>query len=288
MQRRVAAGLLLACLTGCPPTVAAQQPAPTQIDPVEAPASAQGPESHPEPVHTGFRSLAKDSAQDFLAFPRRRSTWAILAIAGGAAALAHPIDETANAHLRGSPAVGRFFAPGKYLGQTYTQVGVAVGLYTVGRFVVPKASEGESQTNRWSHLGFDLIRAQIVSQSITHTIKLSVRRDRPDGTCCAFPSGHAASAFAAASVIERHFGYRLAWPTLLAATYVGASRLHDNRHFVSDVIFGAAIGTASGWTIVGRHGRDKYALMPAPVRGGLMLTLVHTGANDGMGHHAGS
>jgi hypothetical protein len=139
--------------------------------------------------------------------------------------------------------------------------------------VVPKP-EGAPQTNRWEHLGFDLLRAQIVSQALVHGIKYSVRRDRPDGSCCAFPSGHAATAFAAASVIERHLGYRLAWPTLLAATYVGVSRLHDNRHFVSDVAFGAAVGTATGWTIVGRHGRDTYALLPTPVRGGMMVSLV--------------
>ena len=60
------------------------------------------------------------------------------------------------------------------------------------------------------------------------------------GECYAFPSGHAASAFAAASVLERHFGYRASWPALAAATYVGTSRLVDDRHFLSDVVFGAA------------------------------------------------
>jgi membrane-associated phospholipid phosphatase len=66
-------------------------------------------------------------------------------------------------------------------------------------------------------------------------------------------SGHATSAFAAASVLERHFEYRGSWPALLAASYVAASRLVDNRHFLSDVIFGAALGEAVGWTIVGRR-----------------------------------
>lgn len=77
-------------------------------------------------------------------------------------------------------------------------------------------------------------------------------------------------------MLERHLGFRAAWPTLLAATYVGASRLHDNRHFVSDVIFGSAIGMATGWTIVGRHGRSEYALLPVPVRGGFVLNLIRT------------
>ena len=91
---------------------------------------------------------------------------------------------------------------------------------------------------------------------------------------CAFPSGHAASAFAAASVLERHFGYRASWPALAAATYVGTSRLVDDRHFLSDVVFGAALGESIGWTIVGRHGRSSYALQRIPVRGGMMVALV--------------
>ena len=105
--------------------------------------------------------------------------------------------------------------------------------------------------------------------------KYAVRRDRPTGECCSFPSGHATTAFAAASVIERHFGYRMSVPMMVAATYVATSRLHDNRHFLSDVVFGAALGTATGWTVVGRHGRSTYALTPVPVPGGVALELTH-------------
>jgi hypothetical protein len=28
---------------------------------------------------------------------------------------------------------------------------------------------------------------------------------------------------------------------------------------------------ASGWTVVGRHGREDFTLVPTPVRGGVML-----------------
>ncbi|PYR67589.1 MAG: PAP2 family protein, partial [Acidobacteria bacterium] len=99
----------------------------------------------------------------------------------------------------------------------------------------------------------------------------AVRRDRPSGVCCSFPSGHAAAAWAAASVVERHFGYRMALPTIAIASYVATSRLHENVHFLSDVLMGSAVGVASGWTVVGRHGRSSYALTPVPVRGGLAM-----------------
>lgn len=230
-------------------------------------------EQHEPPRHTGLSALVRTTAADFAAFPRRTSTWVILGIGAGSALLMHPVDDSANAHIVGSRNVGRFFAPGKWIGSAWTQGGASVGLYLVGRYVLPPA-EGESKTNKVSHLGYDLLRAQLVSQALVQGIKHSVRRDRPTGECCSFPSGHAASAFAAASVLERHLGYRAAWPTLLVAAYVGASRLHDNRHFVSDVMFGSAVGMATGWTIVGRHGRSDYAFMPVPVPGGILLAFT--------------
>src|SRR5262245_23643071 len=119
-----------------------------------------------------------------------------------------------------------------------------------------------------------MFRAIIVSQVLTQAIKFSTQRDRPTGECCAFPSGHASAAFATAAVLERHFGYRGAWPTMVVASYVAASRLHDNRHFASDVVFGSALGIASGWTVVGRHGRSGYAMVPVPIRGGMMIVVT--------------
>jgi hypothetical protein len=164
------------------------------------------------PRHTGFKALVYDMGADFKAFPRRRSTWVILAIGGAAAALAHPADDDVNAKLGGSSAADKFFAPGKYIGSVPVQAGVAAGLYVIGRYVLPPA-EGAPKTNKLSHLGFDLMRGVLVSQAFTQAIKMAVRRDRPTGECCAFPSGHASASFATAAILERHLGYRSAWPT---------------------------------------------------------------------------
>ena len=236
---------------------------------------AQQPAAKPEePQHTGFGALVFETASDFKAFPRRRSTWVILAIGGAAAAGAYPADDNVNGRLGGSNAVGRFFAPGKYIGAAYVQAGAAIGIYVIGRYMLPHV--GESKTNKVSHLGFDMLRALLVSQALTQGIKIAVRRDRPTGECCAFPSGHASSAFATASILERHVGYRGAWPTFVIASYVAASRLHDNRHFLSDVLFGSALGIASGWTVVGRHGREAFTFMPVPTRGGVALAFSWT------------
>ena len=240
---------------------------------------AQNEEPHPTPAHTGWAALGHDLWTDFKAFPRRRSSWVILGIGAASAALAHPIDDDVNAHLVGKTGLARVWAPGKYLGAAYTQAGVSIGLWAIGRYVVPPdpdqpAVEGVSpRTNKWSHMGFDLLRAQIVAQTVVQATKFAVRRDRPTGVCCSFPSGHAAAAWAAASVVERHFGYRMALPTIVIASYVATSRLHENVHFLSDVLMGSAVGVASGWTVVGSHGRSTYALTPVPVRGGLAMQI---------------
>jgi hypothetical protein len=242
------------------------------VAPGSDPAAQQPADQPPVQAHTGFKALVFETASDFKAFPRRRSTWVILAIGGAAAAAAHPADVKVTEHLNTSDAAGRFFVAGKWIGSSYVQAGTAIGLYVVGRYMLPHR-DGESKTNKLSHLGFDLLRAHALAQALTFGIKVTARRDRPTGECCAFPSGHASAAFAAASVIERHLGRRGAWPTFAIASYVAASRLADNRHYLSDVVFGGALGITSGWTVVGRHGRENYALAPVPVRGGFMVSV---------------
>jgi len=186
------------------------------------------------------------------------------------------MNDSVNARLQGSNAAGWFFAAGKVIGNGWVQGGAAVGTYLIGRYAMAPT---EGKTNKVSHTGLDLIRANLVAAALTYGIKVSVQRDRPTGECCSFPSGHASATFASASVLERHFGYRNAWPTLLIASYVAASRLHDNRHFLSDVVFGSALGMASGWTVVGRHGRESFTLLPAPIRGGVVVMVTRVPAS---------
>src|SRR5262245_62653972 len=101
-----------------------------------------------------------------------------------------------------------------------------------------------------SHLGMDLLRAQILTEAMVQPIKFAAGRERPDASNHqSFPSGHAAITFASATVIERHLGWRMSAMAYTIASYVAASRLHDNRHFLSDVVFGAAIGTIAGRTV---------------------------------------
>jgi len=235
------------------------------------------PVKDPAPKHysTSWKSLVKDSVDDYRNFPKRKSTWVILGIGAVTAFGSRWEDDYVESHVVGNKNADRFFAVGQWAGGSYVHAGAAVGLWAVGRYVIAPTNN-ESKTNKYSEMGFDLLRAQMLSQGIVQGTKRVARRDRPTGECCSFPSGHSAAAFTAAAVLERHLGYRGSWPAIAGAFYVATSRLVDNRHFLSDVMFGAAVGTAAGWTVVGRDGGNQYRVQPVPVSGGMMLSVVRT------------
>lgn len=79
-----------------------------------------------------------------------------------------------------------------------------------------------------------------------------------------FPSGHSVAAFAAAAAVTNEvtrWRPHLTWvvgPAMYGgATLVGLSRMYNNRHWASDVMMGAAIGTFAGNKIVRYHHRTN-------------------------------
>jgi hypothetical protein len=149
-------------------------------------------------------------------------------------------------------------------------MGAAAAIYTYGRM---------QHQGKVSHLGMDMLRAQIVTSGLTVGLKYATHRERPDGSNAhSFPSGHASVTFATATVIERHLGWRYSVLGYTIASYVAASRLHENKHWLSDVVFGAAVGAIGGRTVT-EHGRNAWTMTPVPVPGGVALLALRTGAN---------
>jgi membrane-associated phospholipid phosphatase len=133
-----------------------------------------------------------------------------------------------------------------------------------------------------------------VATSLMQVAKFSVLRLRPDawaaggatssGSRMSFWAGHSSSAFAmaaGATQVARLRG-RAGWGWLAAASFAGAAtcgylRVAADRHWTSDVLVGAVVGTASGLLVplLVFHRADErkpaVTLLPAP--GGLALVF---------------
>jgi membrane-associated phospholipid phosphatase len=182
----------------------------------------------------------------------------LLGAGGGAALATHAADTETSRALAGSGALHTSFKAGSFLGGTPFELGAAFAAYGIGRAL---------HHNRIARAGADLVQAQLIAESLTIGIKQVARRARPAGSGYSFPSGHTAASFASAAVLQRHFGWKIGIPAYLVAAYVGTSRIQDRRHYLSDVAFGAALGTVAGRTVT-LNRRQGLALGLAPVSGG--------------------
>jgi len=238
-------------------------------------AHAQNAEPAPPPAKSTAEELERplirlvpNLLRDLRRFPSV-DTAITLGIGGGLALAAHSIDDhvTEHATARGDE---QFFEVGNVLGSGWTQIGGAIGTFAVGAITHQRPV---------IHLGSDLIRAQALNGVLTQGLKFAVQRQRPGATnsnSYSFPSGHTSSTFATAAVVWRHFGWKAGVPATAVGAWVGGARVQLKRHFLSDVVFGAAVGTAAGRTVTIGHGRRTIVLAPAAVPRGaaLMFTLV--------------
>ncbi len=111
----------------------------------------------------------------------------------------------------------------------------------------------------WSSASARVAGAVLGAGAICEVAKLGTGRTRPSetpgdpddlrpfGSGRSFPSGHTTIAFALASAIDQETGARwVPWLLYPAASLTGWSRLRDDRHWLSDVVGGAALGLWAG------------------------------------------
>jgi membrane-associated phospholipid phosphatase len=118
-----------------------------------------------------------------------------------------------------------------------------------------------------------LIKTEILMTAIVTPLKYSTHELRPDGSNHqSFPSGHTAQAFAAATFLHREYGHVSIWYSIggyTVATAVGALRILNDKHWLSDVMVGAGIGILSANMVYLTHryrwgnkgDRERHALI---------------------------
>jgi membrane-associated phospholipid phosphatase len=253
-------------------------------------------------VLLGFPTLAREAAAqaDTVGPPIPLFTYRDAVLAGSvvvATLMARPFDDhyagrlqdsttQANRKLQGLASFVRTVAtPGSfYIGGT---------MYAVGRL---------SGNEKMAELGWHGTESLIVGQLVASAIKGTAGRQRPSvrprhsnsyqlfrgfgrsDEYRSFPSGHATSAFAAAAAVSSETSRwwpETRWiigPALYAgAAITGVSRMYNNRHWASDVLIGAGIGTFAGLKVVRYHHShpgnrlDKWmlagSLIPTPEGG---------------------
>ena len=190
----------------------------------------------------------------------------VLGIGGGAALAVHPWDDNFAQEVETSVRLNDAMAPGKTVGAFGIQALFGVALYSTGSI---------ARKGRLAQTGADILRAQLLSQAYVQTLKYTVQRERPDkSNDVSFPSGHSASAFATATVLQRHYGWKVGVPATAVAAYVATSRVHDNKHYLSDVVFGAAMGIAAQRTVTLHSRRYDIAMVPAAGPGQASVTMT--------------
>ena len=148
----------------------------------------------------------------------------------------HSIDTDLHA-LRNCVVPGFHYSYDDYL--QYAPAALTLGL---------KACGYESRSGWGRMIVSDAFSAAIMAGTV-NGLKYSVGRLRPDGSRRnSFPSGHTATAFMTATMLHKEYGWRSPWFSIggyTAAAVTGVSRILNNRHWLSDVIAGGAIGIGS-------------------------------------------
>jgi membrane-associated phospholipid phosphatase len=182
--------------------------------------------------------------------------------------------------------VAQFFQP---LGRASYMVPASLGLYGAARlFNQPRLARRSGR----------VALAVTIATAIGNGIKAAAGRERPvesephsnhwkpfSGNH-SFVSGHATTAFAAAAALDRETDER--WVPYLvypAATLVAWSRVHDRKHWTSDVVAGAALGGWTAWkteTFLAHHSigvrredkKRRSSLWIEPRDGGFAVVLA--------------
>lgn len=195
-----------------------------------------------------------------------------LALFAGATFAALPLDEALADRLQDSTTqANRLFQraatgfnvtarPGSFI--------IGGSLYAVGRL---------AGNERMADLGLHGTEALLLNEAITRFVKGLAGRGRPlidrenardfdlgrgfgNRKYASFPSGHTSSAFAAAAAVTAEAGaWWPQWKPLIGtvmfggASLAGLSRMYNNKHWASDVVIGAALGSFVGWKVVRYH-----------------------------------
>lgn len=219
-------------------------------------------------------ALAAQQPHDSIPPPRRPAVqWYHAVAALGAISAASLLDQSVRSDLQGHRTAGKDDVARAFRRMGQPEIYAVVGLGTIATGLIA----GDARITRSG----ERITAGLLLAGVTSSaLKLAVGRRRPDGGGGgaykfhpfsgndAWPSGHTTMAFAlAAGVSDELHSPPVTIALYGAATMTAWSRLNDNRHWLSDVLAGAAVGITSAklmnghWRVFGITG-PRFLLGP--------------------------
>lgn len=201
-------------------------------------------------------------------FPRRDAIAAAIFVLGAAAVM--PLDrhiavESQRQSLQSKGALSHTLTTFRVLGEPGS-IALAGAAYVYGRAAdSPRSAElGLRTIESIGAAGITTVllkgiagRARPYVVSDTNPHDYNAGRGFHNDKYTSFPSGHVTTAFAAASTASQEISYlwpnasRLWTPVLFtSASLVGVARIYEDKHWASDVIAGAAVGTIVSRVVV--------------------------------------
>ena len=220
--------------------------------------------------------LAAQQPLDSIPAPPRPSVqWYHAAAALGAVSVASLLDASLRDELQGHRTAGKDDVARIFRRMGQPEVYAVAGFGTIAAGLI-------SGDTRLTRSGERITAGLLLAGVSGSVLKQVVGRRRPSGGTGAYmfhpfsgddawPSGHTIMAFALATGVSDELHSTPVTVALYgAATLTGWSRLNDNRHWLSDVLAGAAVGVTSAklmnghWRVFGITG-PRFLLSPGTV-----------------------
>jgi hypothetical protein len=189
------------------------------------------------------RRIIEDTKETFL----KPDNMVALLLAGGASIAMHNSDADKElAENFDNPRVFHGFIDETFnvIGSPWTHLGMSSLWY---------ATSAKNQDEFNKQRAGAMLRALGVTSVITMSLKAIRDNDSPNGKNWAWPSGHAASSFTVASVLDEFYGPKVGIPSYALASLVSFRMIDSRDHWGSDVVFGATLGWVVGHTFAGKH-----------------------------------
>lgn len=141
-------------------------------------------------------------------------------------------------------------------------------------FALPAAALVATALNRDGEGSRQMVLGALTNLAVTYALKESISKGRPDDNDNqSFPSAHTSVSFQAARFTHKRYGRKWGVPMYVAASFVGYSRIEDDRHDEWDVLAGAAIGILAAEMFTTRFKGADVQPIVAPGYAGVHLRM---------------